>query len=72
MSKINVNVENVSGVQGFLFHTDGKESYGYRAFINGVEIGIKDIETVQGLQQIIPSINISKSDVEAIRKAMKK
>lgn len=70
MSNVNFNMFGLDKIQNVMYHTNGDGSYGYRAIINGRVMYIQDIETVNGLKDIMPDITINAKDVDTFEKCV--
>lgn len=70
MSNVNFNMFGLDKINNVIYHTDGDGSYGYRAIVNGKILYIQDIETVQGLMSIMPSITINPRDVSSFEQCV--
>lgn len=72
MSEVNFNMVGIDKISNVLYHTNGNGSYGYRAIVNGCVIPISNIETVQGLQKLMPDITVAPGDVFTFEQAVTK
>lgn len=64
---VNFNLSQPQELKNLIYWND---KMGYSAIINGTKIGIHNIETVNGLKEIMPLVKVHESDIAEFEKAI--
>lgn len=69
MSNLNFNLTQPQKISNVMYWN---KKYGYKAIINGTPVGIQSMDTVKGLAEIIPVVQIDEKDWDNVEKALTK
>lgn len=69
MSDVNFNLSQPAEIRNVIYWNTKN---GYKAILNGTPVGIKSMDTVKGLAEIIPVVKVDEKDWDAVEKALTK